>query len=501
MSSKKPIALSVKLKTSNNTDKFGRRCIVHYDDYAENAYIRPMTDITFNSITRSVGDRQAQDNIALRLSHICAKVPSNYSPTKHGSHKWCFTNFTNTARMRRKCLRSVESCSELSECRSVCADDTRGDSISESRASSRSSSRCLSSGVSKRILFPADTCLLCDKGPRMRHAYGTYEQLTRCEYKSGERTIKECARERNDSVILGKIDGLDLIAREACYHESCRRDYIRSGPDANADEEAPSVVDEQEAAYCDAFHMLCEYITISIIGDKTAERMAMLLDRYLQYIEDKYPQYYNEKYKTQRLKEQLMQHFGEKLQFWQPKTPSSCLVYSSELQLGEVVEAVVEATCCEAKILREAAAILRRNIEIAHCNSPVMPWPPSCEDLTSGAVAPPESLTVFFTLLLSGKRPSHATDKTSRLSDSISQDVCAAATCGRWKMPKHQLLAMTIKSVTGRADILTLMNRCGHCQSYTSTINMENALGIEAQEVDTVLPSNISSIASFFHRQ
>jgi len=147
--------------------------------------------------------------------------------------------------------------------------------------------------------------------------------------------------------------------------------------------------------------------------------------------------------------------------------------------------------CDVSKILQEA---LHQFCAEIYQNSPEMPWPPSCEDLNSGAVALPESLTEFLTFLFSGKRPSHATEKTIRLSDSIAQDVCAAVTCGRWKMPKHQLLAMTLKSVT--ADILTLINRCGYCQSYTSTIDMENALGIEAQEVDTVLPSNISSVAN-----
>ena len=39
-----------------------------------------------------------------------------------------------------------------------------------------------------------------------------------------EDTINKCVRENQDSLLLGKIEGLDMRAREAMYHESCRRD-------------------------------------------------------------------------------------------------------------------------------------------------------------------------------------------------------------------------------------------------------------------------------------
>ena len=41
-----------------------------------------------------------------------------------------------------------------------------------------------------------------------------------------ERSIKEAAEEKTDYRILGKIAGMDLRAREARYHESCRRSYV-----------------------------------------------------------------------------------------------------------------------------------------------------------------------------------------------------------------------------------------------------------------------------------
>lgn len=66
----------------------------------------------------------------------------------------------------------------------------------------------------------------------------------------------------------------------------------------------------------------------------------MLRDRYLLFISDNYPEYYNPDHATQKLKEKMIKHFGDCIQFWLPQ--ASCmtkLVYSSGVDLGEAVEA------------------------------------------------------------------------------------------------------------------------------------------------------------------
>lgn len=55
----------------------------------------------------------------------------------------------------------------------------------------------------------------------------TEEGLSKCVTLEGKETIKKCAHEKQDILLLGKIEGVDMHAREAMYHESCRRDYIR----------------------------------------------------------------------------------------------------------------------------------------------------------------------------------------------------------------------------------------------------------------------------------
>ena len=59
-------------------------------------------------------------------------------------------------------------------------------------------------------------------------------------------------------------------------------------------------------------------------------------------------------------------------------------------------------------------------------------------------------------------------------------------------MPKHLLLSMTLRHLTGSAEIITLINRYGHCMSYSQVLELENAMGIQVQQQNNILPTNIS---------
>ena len=214
--------------------------------------------------------------------------------------------------------------------------------------------------------------------------------------------------------------------------------------------------------------------------------MMMLRDRYIQYIEEHYPQYYNPNHDTRKLKGKIISEFGDKISFWRPNYRSE-LVYSSNLQIGEAVEMGFEAATSESRILEDAALILHRKIQQAFNASPKMPWPPSSTYLNSGAITPPDSLTHFLVQVISGNSVNHATDKTSRLANSFAEDICGAATRGQWKLPKHLLLSVTLHHLFASSDVITLLNRYGHCQSYPLLLDLENAMASQVQLEDNVL--------------
>jgi hypothetical protein len=86
-----------------------------------------------------------------------------------------------------------------------------------------------------------------------------------------------------------------LRAREARYHNSCRRSYLRTEDqyhctlnDSNADDIADkgtiSEWKEQRAAYDAAFDFICEHVSTSIVAGGNVERLSMIHEKYLQHI-------------------------------------------------------------------------------------------------------------------------------------------------------------------------------------------------------------------------
>ena len=121
----------------------------------------------------------------------------------------------------------------------------------------------------------------------------------------------------------------------------------------------------------------------------------MLREKYLKFIQDHTPQFYNPNHQTFKLKNKLVSHFGNTIEFWQPHSRKSELVYSANVDIGEAVETAFEGATSESRLLEEAAMILRRHIISGQHNSTEMPWPPSANYLQSDATTPPEPLCTF----------------------------------------------------------------------------------------------------------
>ena len=58
----------------------------------------------------------------------------------------------------------------------------------------------------------------------------------------------------------------------------------------------------------------------------------------------------------------------------------------------------------------------------------------------------------------------------------MTADTVFLVTNGRKKPSKHLKLGLTIKSMTGRNKLIGMLNRYGHCVSYTTTEDLETEL-------------------------
>ena len=92
--------------------------------------------------------------------------------------------------------------------------------------------------------------------------------------------------------------------------------------------------------------------------------------------------------------------------------------------------------------------ILRRIIIDLRKDNSVREWPPSAKNLLGIVRNIPYILEHFLMVLLSGAT---VPCKAKSLANSYGQDPCHAVTNSKVKMPKHLLLDMTLRQMTGSA--------------------------------------------------
>ena len=283
-----------------------------------------------------------------------------------------------------------------------------------------------------------------------------------------------------------------MLAREAHYHNSCHRDYTRKH-ERNVNKEPDESAAAQLAAHSEVFRYICEYVEEHIIKGCNVERVTMLKEKYLLYLQEHYPPIYNPNYKTYKLKNKLEKYFGHRVKFWAPNYRSE-LVYSDLLPVGQAVEAAFEIAASEERFLQEAAMMLKRQLMDAKRNAAVLPWPPTAAQLVSKENKPPPILINFLSHLLCGKPFKDISSKMEKTVDSCAQDICYAMSRGEWKMPKHVLLEITLRHMTGSTELITLLNHFGHCQSYSQVMELETAICNQINTQEFLLPATISSM-------
>ena len=150
----------------------------------------------------------------MRLDSICSQVPPKFDEQLHGCHRWCYKNFTNVSKFA-----VPESENDVSD------SEETSFSVTPTGISCRTPRTASSSDVtSPAALYPRHDCIFCHKG--RKKVKGSYENLSTCVTETAENSIKQAAQHKLDYALFGVISDMDLHAREARYHESCRKAYV-----------------------------------------------------------------------------------------------------------------------------------------------------------------------------------------------------------------------------------------------------------------------------------
>ena len=127
------------------------------------------------------------------------------------------------------------------------------------------------------------------------------------------------------------------------------------------------------------------------------------------------------------------------------------------------------------------------------CHGHYLPWPLLASGLSvSNDRVIPSQLKMFLISLLSQDRNDREPSKrVLRLVNSIGQNLFRAVTNGKWKMPKHVLLGMTLRHLFRSAELIRLLNRLGQCENYSFLLELETAIAQAVENTSSLLSVSI----------
>ena len=187
----------------------------------------------------------------------------------------------------------------------------------------------------------------------------------------------------------------------------------------------------------------------------------------------------------------LEKEYGDRLKFARRQQKgqfSSYIMFSANIDISTAVLCAYDLGT--KNMIEEVGGFLRETILDAFKNSESMPWPPAADFLESLEDATPNHLKTFMSILISGKKDPDC-QRTNRIIVSICQDICRAATAGKWKLPKHIFICMTIRHLFRSKELCSLLHRMGHSESYNFSLDLEVALAAALRESSELLSNQI----------
>ena len=319
----------------------------------------------------------------------------------------------------------------------------------------------LSSPTQTTILYPQE-CQFCGKN-RVQHSGQKITPLT-IKTKDAETTIKNISKERNPG-LYGRIKDEDLVAKEFRYHTHCYRNFTRQWTS-----ESKVIYDKGN------FDAVSDFITKEIVEGGRIVPIDELTPLYgLGDLDNIKTSYEN------RLKQRIIKQFGERIVILSTESKQ---IYIARKDLNE------ENPDHKEEIIEKAATYLREDIKLHVSKLENIVWPPTIEQLSSEERQPPESVRDFFnTVLTNGSRQDN--NFVTRLVDSFSQDLVHGVTKGKVIMEKHFLIGLGLHNLTGKKNVVEILNKFGHSLSYSTATEILTAYAesnIEKLKSSLLLP-------------
>lgn len=411
------------------------KCIIHYKHLdTTNEIITGVNEDTYKKLKESKGARLSLGGEYIHKEQI-ENLPSSFNAETQGFHRQCYQKFTNAVSVLKRKKVSND------------APDKR-----QRR-----------SGQLPATLFP-DICMKCKSSKPITVKGKKYFPKNILTISACD-SIKRAAKLHNDEDLLVLVADEDLIAREFKMHEKCYRDYTRicTKQNTNVESNCTSTNDENDDSK-KRFEYLCQFVQNRIIDGEQSLSIKLLTEVYGLDEEDCRMR--------GKVKQMLMKHFEGELLFVTVATNEAQVVLSKNVLTNTKKVSFLKQN--KDFVLKEAAKVIKDDIDLLIQTAPELPWPPTVESLQSEDRQPPESLRMFLTTLL------HSTDHSPseeviRYVDSFSQDILYAVSKRKFLTRKHILLGNGLHSITGLKKPITILARLGHSCNYNKVQEIQTA--------------------------
>lgn len=340
------------------------------------------------------------------------------------------------------------------------------------------------------IIFNPD-CIFCNSEGRKRiktRGIWTSQGMSQFEF-DGWKSVLQMAEKKQDEKLLTRIRGHDLFACEAKFHKNCRMNYMQNADKwRSTDTEARQEQLDLEEAHQIAFKFVCDLIENDVLHEHKVLRLSDLREKYVAILDENHCS--NPDYRSHKLKQKLDRHepFQGKLSFCEMGKFQSSILFSTAITVETAIRHAFQLGSID--MVENVGKSVHKSIAEGFSQSPMQKWPPMPSDLPDPSLILPDLLQQLLCYVITGRK-SPATARQQRLIQSIGQDVCRASTNGSWKLPKHILMSMSLRHLFRSEKLITFLNRMGHCESYSFSLELETALAAALIESSSQLSDQI----------
>jgi len=332
------------------------------------------------------------------------------------------------------------------------------------------------------------TCIFCGKSRKKKN--GKEESRVKIATLSGCQSLCERAKSSNNERIKSLIrSGVDLIAKEAEYHKSCRATFLNETDDQQTE-------GSKQACTSQYYHKrssasLWTYIQNEVIVNERSILVSALLEMYkAEYTSNGGDEADVISYTAQNLLRKLSDNFGQQIITKLADKRRGNFIYSSALTEDDARNRLHDDAEQHEQDNKLRWVALHLRSQIMQLSKSKTPNPATVQNLKECAPEIPAQLDLFFRSLLGGLTPSFRgayKDTIDRKVTSMASDAIYNVTRGTVKPWKHTAVGLGLASLTGSKLTLQILNRAGHSISYSESKGLETefAYSVESDERDT----------------